>query len=98
VLVRVVLWNLAGFQTTIDELRCYLRHESVDQFEQVSGLSFKAWISDETTERVGDCPLSRQAVEPETRSWSDAVVAGERDAQSTTRSGKVAPFLNRSSR
>ena len=52
-LVRFVLWNLADSQTTIEELRRYLRDESVDEFEEVPGLRFKAWISDETTERWG---------------------------------------------
>jgi hypothetical protein len=53
VLVRFVLWNLADSKTTIAELRRYLRDESVAQFERVPGLRFKAWISDETTERWG---------------------------------------------
>jgi hypothetical protein len=53
VLVRFVLWNLADSKTTIEELRRYLRDESVDQFEEVPGLRFKAWISDEVTERWG---------------------------------------------
>jgi hypothetical protein len=53
VIVRLVLWNLADSQTTIEELRHYLRDESVDAFEDVEGLRFKAWISDEVTERWG---------------------------------------------
>jgi hypothetical protein len=53
VLVRFVLWNLADSKTTIEELRRYLRDESVDEFADVPGLRFKAWISDETTERWG---------------------------------------------
>jgi hypothetical protein len=52
-ILRLVLWNLADSKTTIDELRRYLREESVDQFEEVPGLRFKAWVSDETTERWG---------------------------------------------
>ena len=52
-ILRLVLWNLADSQTTIEELRGYLREESVDQFEQVQGLRFKAWVSDEATERWG---------------------------------------------
>ena len=52
-LVRFVLWNLADSKTTIEELRRYLRDESVDQFEEVPGLRFKAWISDEASERWG---------------------------------------------
>jgi hypothetical protein len=53
VLVRIVLWNLADSKTTIEELRRYLRDESVDEFAEVPGLRFKAWISDEATERWG---------------------------------------------
>src|ERR687893_590157 len=51
--VRLVLWNLADSKTTVAELRRYLRDESVDAFEEVDGLRFKAWISDEVTERWG---------------------------------------------
>ncbi len=51
--VRLVLWNLADSTLTIEELRGYLREESVDAFEDVPGLRFKAWISDEATERWG---------------------------------------------
>src|SRR5437763_15626913 len=51
--VRLVLWSLTDSKTTIAELRRYLRDESVDQFEEVAGLRFKAWISDEVTERWG---------------------------------------------
>jgi hypothetical protein len=53
VLVRFVLWNLADSLTNIGELRRYLRDESVPEFEKVPGLLFKAWISDETTDRWG---------------------------------------------
>jgi hypothetical protein len=53
VLVRFVLWNLADSQTNIEELRRYLRDESVDQFAEAEGLRFKAWISDAATERWG---------------------------------------------
>jgi putative monooxygenase ydhR len=52
-LVRFVLWNLADSLTTIDDLRSYVRDESVDAFEEVPGLLFKAWIADEATERWG---------------------------------------------
>ena len=52
-LVRIVLWNLADSKTTIEELRRYLRDEYVEQFAEVPGLRFKAWISDEATERWG---------------------------------------------
>jgi hypothetical protein len=46
-ILRLVLWNLADSKTTIHELRRYLRDESADAFADVSGLRFKAWISDE---------------------------------------------------
>jgi len=52
-IVRLVLWSLADSATTIEELRDYLRDESVDAFSDVPGLLFKAWISDEVTERWG---------------------------------------------
>jgi Putative mono-oxygenase ydhR len=51
--LRVVLWNLADSKTNVGELRRYLRHESVDEFAGVPGLRFKAWVSDEATERWG---------------------------------------------
>jgi hypothetical protein len=53
VVVRIVLWNLADSETTIEDLRRYLRDESVEQFGEVPGLRFKAWISDEATDRWG---------------------------------------------
>jgi hypothetical protein len=53
VIVRFVLWNLADSKTNIEELRRYLRDEGVDSFDRVPGLLFKAWISDEATERWG---------------------------------------------
>jgi hypothetical protein len=53
VIVRLVLWSLADSPITIGELRDYLRDESVDAFADIPGLLFKAWISDETTERWG---------------------------------------------
>jgi len=51
--VRLVLWSLADSQTNVGELRRYLRDESVDGFTNVPGLLFKAWISDESTDRWG---------------------------------------------
>jgi hypothetical protein len=53
VVVRFVLWNLADSTTTVAELRRYLVDEAVDRFAEVEGLRFKAWISDEATERWG---------------------------------------------
>ena len=52
-LVRFVLWNLADSQTNVGELRRYLQDEAVDAFAHVPGLLFKAWISDDVTERWG---------------------------------------------
>jgi putative monooxygenase ydhR len=53
VILRLVLWNLADSKTTIHELRRYLRDEAADEFVDLPGLRFKAWISDEVTERWG---------------------------------------------
>jgi hypothetical protein len=64
-IVRFVLWNLADSKTNIAELRRYLRDEAVDSFDRLPGLLFKAWISDEATERWGAVYLweSREAAE-----------------------------------
>jgi hypothetical protein len=51
--VRIVIWNLADSQTNVGELRRYLRDEAVPAFEQVPGLLFKGWFSDEVGERWG---------------------------------------------
>jgi hypothetical protein len=61
VILRFVLWNLADSQTTIEELRRYLRDESVDVFAEVPGLRFKAWIADEATDRWGGVYLWESA-------------------------------------
>jgi hypothetical protein len=63
--VRIVLWNLADSKTTIEELRRYVRDESVDEFADVEGLRFKAWISDALGERWGAFYLfeSREAAD-----------------------------------
>ena len=52
-IVRFVLWSLADSTATLEQLREYVRDESVESFEDVPGLLFKAWISDEVTERWG---------------------------------------------
>ncbi len=52
-LLRIVLWNLADADVTVEELRAYVRDEAVDAFSEVPGLRFKAWISDEPGERWG---------------------------------------------
>ena len=51
--VRFVLWSLADTETSVAELRDYLRDEAVDAFAAVPGLLFKGWISDEGGERWG---------------------------------------------
>ena len=80
-LVRLVLWSLADSKTTIGELRRYLRDESVDAFEDVPGLRFKAWISDEATERWGAVYLweSREAADQELPSRVRQLIGKEPD-------------------
>jgi len=81
VLVRLVLWNLADSKTTIEELRRHLRDESVDAFEEVPGLRFKAWISDEVTERWGAVYVweSREAAAQELPSRARELIGKEPD-------------------
>ena len=80
-LLRFVLWNLADSKTTIDELRRYLRDESVDAFADVRGLRFKAWISDEATERWGAVYLweSPEASEQEVPSRARELIGKDPD-------------------
>ena len=80
-LVRLVLWNLADSQTTIEELRRYLRDESVDAFEDVPGLRFKAWISDQASERWGAVYLweSREDAEQELPSRARELIGKDPD-------------------
>jgi hypothetical protein len=81
VLLRIVLWNLADSKTTIGELRRYLRDESVDAFSRVPGLRFKAWISDEATERWGAVYLweSREAAAQEVPSRARELIGKDPD-------------------
>ena len=80
-LLRLVLWSLADSQTTVGELRRYLRDESVDAFAEVPGLRFKAWISDETTDRWGAVYLweSREASEQELPSRARELIGKDPD-------------------
>lgn len=80
-LLRLVLWSLADSKTTIEELRRYLRDESVDAFEDVPGLRFKAWISDEATERWGAVYLweSREDAAQELPSRARELIGKEPD-------------------
>ena len=63
--MQLVLWNLADSKTNIEELRRYLADEGVDVWEGIPGLLFKAWISDESSERWGAVFVweSREAAE-----------------------------------
>jgi Putative mono-oxygenase ydhR len=81
VLLRLVLWSLADSKTTIGELRRYVRDESVDAFENVPGLRFKAWISDEATERWGAIYLweSREAADQELPSRARELIGKDPD-------------------
>ena len=80
-LLRLVLWSLADSKTTIEELRRYLRDESVDAFADVRGLRFKAWISDEVTERWGAIYLweSAEASEQEIPSQARELIGKDPD-------------------
>jgi len=81
VLLRFVIWNLADSKTTIEELRRYLHDESVDAFEEVPGLRFKAWFSDEATERWGAVYLweSAEAAQQELPSRARELIGKEPD-------------------
>jgi hypothetical protein len=63
--VRLVLWNLADSDTSIEELREYLRDEAVDAFAAVPGLLFKGWISEAAGERWGAIYLFESAAAAE---------------------------------
>ena len=80
-LVRFVLWNLADSRTTVAELRRYLVDEAVDAFEDVPGLRFKAWVSDEATERWGAVYLfeSAEAAEQELPSRARELIGKDPD-------------------
>jgi hypothetical protein len=81
VLLRFVIWNLADSKTTIEELRRYLHDESVDAFEDVPGLRFKAWFSDEATERWGAVYLweSAEAAEQDLPSRARELIGKDPD-------------------
>jgi len=81
VLLRLVIWNLADSMTSIEELRRYLRDESVDAFEDVPGLRFKAWFSDEVSERWGAVYLweSAEAAAQELPSRARELIGKEPD-------------------
>jgi Putative mono-oxygenase ydhR len=84
-ILRLVLWNLADSKTTIHELRRCLRDKSADAFADVSGLRFKAWISDEVTERWGAVYLweSAEAAEQELPSRARELIGKDPDVGET---------------
>ena len=80
-LLRLVIWNLADSMTSIEELRRCLHDESVDAFEDVPGLRFKAWFSDEVSERWGAIYLweSAEAAQQELPSRARELIGKEPD-------------------
>jgi hypothetical protein len=81
VVVRFLLWSLADSKTTIGELRRDLRDESVDAFEEVDGLRFKAWVSDAAGERWGSFELydSLEAAEQALPGTAGALIGKDPD-------------------
>jgi hypothetical protein len=79
--VRFVLWSLADTETSVAELRDYLRDEAVDAFAAVPGLLFKGWISDEGGERWGAVYLfeSTAAAEQELPSRARELIGKDPD-------------------
>ncbi|HEV7641745.1 MAG TPA: hypothetical protein VGO39_12835 [Gaiellaceae bacterium] len=79
--LRLVIWNLADSQTNIGELRRYLRDEAVPAFEQVPGLLFKGWFSDEAGERWGAVYVweSQEASEQELPSRARELIGNDPD-------------------
>ena len=58
-ILRLVLWSLADSKTRLDGLR----HHLGDAPDDTPGLRFRAWISDEATERFGLVELWESAEE-----------------------------------
>ena len=79
--VRVVWWELDGSETSIAELREYLRDESVDAFGAVEGLRLKLWIADEERNRWGAVYLweSAEAAQQELPSRARELIGKEPD-------------------
>ena len=88
-ILRIVLWSLADSKTTIAELRRYIRDESVDAFEDVPGLRFKAWVSDEATERWGAVYLweSAEAADQELPTRARELIEGRYAEEQLSRLG-----------
>jgi hypothetical protein len=79
--MRLVIWNLADSRTNIGELRRYLRDEAVPAFEQVPGLLFKGWFSDDVGERWGAVYVwdSQEASEQELPSRARELIGKDPD-------------------
>ena len=79
--VRLVIWNLADSLTNVAELRRYLHDEAVPAFARVPGLLFKAWFSDDVTERWGAVYLweSAEAAAQELPSRARELIGKEPD-------------------
>src|SRR5215217_9243753 len=79
--VRLALWSLADSDTTVGELRRYVDDEAVGAFSDVPGLLFKAWISDDSTERWGTVSVwaTRQAAEQPLPSRASELIGNEPD-------------------
>jgi hypothetical protein len=66
----LVLWDLsAGSKASIEELRTYIREESMARFRQVEGLRQKTWISNDETGEWGALYVF------ETKEQADEIVA-----------------------
>ena len=66
----LVIWDLSkGSNASIEELRTYIREESMARFRQVEGLRQKTWISNPETQHWGAVYLF------ERREQADEVVA-----------------------
>ncbi len=62
----LVLWDLShGSRMSVDELRGYIRDESIAKFREYQGLRLKVWISNAATGQWGALYLfeSREAAE-----------------------------------
>jgi hypothetical protein len=81
VIVRFVLWSLADSQTTVEELRVYVRDEAAPAFDDVPGLLVKLWISDTVGERWGAIYLfeSAEAADQELPSRARELIGKEPD-------------------
>ena len=80
-IARLVLWTLADSDMTVADLRRHAAEEEVGVFSDVPGLLFRAWISDDSTERWGafDVWATRQAAEQPLPSRAGELIGKEPD-------------------